>query len=118
MLSDKRIAILGSGTMGQAIAGGLLRSEKVEPGKIMATARSKATAEKFAAEFGFTASTDSAEAARSADIILLCVKPKDIQKLIEGLKAKNALSHCPLMISIAAGISTSFIENIVGDVCP
>ena len=118
MLLDKRIAILGLGTMGQAIAGGLLRSGKVQNDQLLATARSRATAERFTAELGIVRSSDNSEAASSADVLVLCVKPKDIQKVLEGLKAKNALSHCPLVISIAAGISTSFIEGIIGDVCP
>jgi pyrroline-5-carboxylate reductase len=118
MLTDKRIAIVGSGTMGQAIAGGLLRFEKIAPGQLHATARTRSTAEKLTAQLGVACSTDNAEAARAADVVVLCVKPKDIQKVLEGLKAKDALNHHPLIISIAAGISTTFIESIVGGSSP
>lgn len=117
MLSDKRIGIIGLGTMGQAIANGLLRSNKVQPNQLSATVRTRASAEKLGRELGFNCTTDNAEVCRSADIVILCVKPKDIQKVAEGLKSKGALEHCPLIISIAAGISTGFIEGIIGAQC-
>jgi pyrroline-5-carboxylate reductase len=118
MLADKRIAIIGSGTMGQAIANGLVRSGKVSPNQIVATARTRATAEKISAELGVNCSPNNAEAARGADVVVLCVKPKDIQKAAEGLKSKGSLDHSPLIISIAAGVSTAFIESVIGESCP
>jgi pyrroline-5-carboxylate reductase len=117
MLADKRIAIIGSGTMGQSIANGLIRSGKVSPNQLHATARTHATAEKIASSLGINCSINNAEEARSADIVVLCVKPKDIQKVVEGLKTKGSLDHRPLVISIAAGVSTAFIEKIIGEDC-
>lgn len=113
MLTNRRIAILGSGTMGRAIATGLLRAGKVNAGQLAATARTRATAEKLSAELGIACSTDNAETAAAADLVLLCVKPKDVQKLVEALVAKGALETRPLLLSIAAGISTSFIEALL-----
>lgn len=118
MLSDKRFAIIGSGTMGRTIAAGLLRSGKVRPDQLHATARTRASAEKLFEELGIACSTDNAEAARSADIVLLCVKPKDIAKAAESLREKGALGAFPLVVSIAAGISTSFLEPLLGEGVP
>jgi pyrroline-5-carboxylate reductase len=118
MLAEKRIAILGSGTMGRALAGGLLRSGKVKPGHLAGTARTRTTAERFAADLGVSCTTDNAEAARGADIVVLCVKPKDVQKIVAGLRSKGALETRPLLISIAAGISTAFIEEAAGAEVP
>jgi pyrroline-5-carboxylate reductase len=112
MLSDKRIAIIGSGTMGRSIASGLIGSGKVKAAQLRATARTKASAEKLGRELGIACTTDNAEAAAAADILLLCVKPKDIAKAVEGLKAKAVQG--PLVISIAAGVSTAFIEEQLG----
>ena len=112
MLKGKKIAIIGSGTMGRALAGGLLRSGKVVARDLRGTARTKATAERLTADLGVKCSTDNAEACRTAGIVVLCVKPKDIQKVVEGLGAKGALAHAPLLVSIAAGVSTGFIEGL------
>jgi len=85
MLATKRIAIIGSGTMGRTIASGLLKSGRVKPKQVRATARTKASAEKVAAELSVACTTANAEAAAGADLVILCVKPKDIAKAVESL---------------------------------
>ncbi len=119
MLHDKRLALIGSGTMGRAIAAGLLNAGKLPKEHLVTTARTKASAEKLAHELGIACTTDNAVAARDADILILCVKPKDIQRAVEGLVAKGALRKSPLLVSIAAGISTAFLEGLLGETpCP
>ncbi len=118
MLKGKHIAILGGGTMGRAIAGGLLRSGKVKPAQIAATTRTKASAERFAAEFSIATGPDNAKAAKGADILLLCVKPRDVEKVLSELRKKGALKGKPLLISICAGTSTKFLEAAAGPGVP
>lgn len=118
MLTGKRIAIIGSGTMGRALAGGLLRSGKVEAAQLACTARTRATAERLSSELGLHCTTDNAEAAREADILVLCLKPQDVAKACEGLRAKGAFGRSPLVVSIAAGIRTAQIEEAVGEGVP
>ena len=57
MLAQKKIAIIGSGTMGRSIASGLLRSGKVKRKGLRATARTRASAEKFTQELGIPCAT-------------------------------------------------------------
>lgn len=118
MLKGKRFAIVGFGTMGRAIATGLLRSGKVEAGQLRATARTRATAERISEGVGIVCGTDNAVAVKDADIVLLCVKPKDVVKALETLKAKGALAHAPLVVSIAAGVSTPTLEAAAGATVP
>jgi pyrroline-5-carboxylate reductase len=118
MLKDKKIAILGAGTMGRAIASGLLGSGKVKPSQLKATDLHKASAKTFTEATQVACLTDNAEAATWADVLLLCVKPKDLGALLEELHAKGALAHKPLLVSIAAGISTAYIEKTSGGHCP
>jgi pyrroline-5-carboxylate reductase len=114
MLKGKRIAILGGGTMGRTIAGGLLRSGKVKPAQLAATNRTKASAERLASELHIATGIDNAAAAKPADIVLLCVKPKDVEKALSELRKKGALKRKPLLISICAGTSTRFLEAAAG----
>ncbi len=118
MLKDKRIAILGSGTMGRAIAGGLLHSAKLKPGQLRATCRRKDAAELFARELGVQCVLDNAEAVTWAEVVILCLKPKDLTKVLEQLRDQGALSHKPLVISIVAGTSTGYIETVLASACP
>ncbi len=116
MLGEKKIAIIGSGTMGRSIASGLLRSGKVGAANLRATAGTKTSAEKVTKELGIPCTTANAEAAADADIVILCVKPKDIAKAVESIKGARAKP--PLVVSIAAGISTGFLEARFGDATP
>jgi pyrroline-5-carboxylate reductase len=115
MLNDKRIAILGSGTMGRAIAAGLLTTGKVRPGQLVATARNKASAEKRSKEMGIACSPDNAAVVSKSDIVLLCIKPMDVHKMMEALQARKALARKPLVISIAAGVSTAALQRDLGE---
>jgi pyrroline-5-carboxylate reductase len=114
MLSGKRISIIGSGTMGRALAGGLLRSGKVTAGQLACTARTRQTAEKLSGDLGLPCTTDNAEAAQGADVVVLCLKPKDVLKACEGLASKGALAGAPLVVSIAAGVTTGSLEAALG----
>lgn len=118
MLSDRTIAIIGSGMMGRALSGGLLRSGRVTPGRLRATARTRTTAERLANDLGIGCSTDNAEAARDADVVVLCVKPKDVARVAEALRSRGALAHRPLVVSIAAGVSTAALEEVLGEGIP
>jgi pyrroline-5-carboxylate reductase len=118
MIKDKKIVILGAGTMGRTIAAGLLRSGKVKPGQLRATGRRKDIAEAFTRELGVQCMLDNAKAVAWADIVILCIKPKDVGRALDELKAKDALAHKPLLVSIVAGLSTAFIENALDLPCP
>ena len=115
MLADKRIAIIGSGTMGRTIVSGLLESRKVKPDQVRATARTKASAEKVSRELSVACTTANAAAADGADLLILCVKPKDIARAVESLGKGGKR---PLVVSIAAGVSTGYLEGLFGDETP
>lgn len=118
MLSSKRIALIGSGTMGRTIATGLLKTAGLSPERLRATARSRASAEAAAGDLGIPCGTDNAEAAAGADVVVLCVKPRDVAAVVEALAARGALAHAPLLVSIAAGVSTATIEKAAGPEVP
>jgi len=89
MLADKRIAVIGTGTMGRTIAGGLLASGKVRKAHLVATARSRTSADKASRELGIRCASDNAAATAGADVVLLCVKPRDAGKVAEGLRSSS-----------------------------
>ncbi|WP_326646779.1 pyrroline-5-carboxylate reductase [Streptosporangium sp. NBC_01755] len=108
------IAILGTGKMGEALLSGLLRAG-FKPGDVMATARRAERGEALAERYGVRV-VSNAEAAKSADTIILTVKPQDMGALLAEIAA-----HLPadrLVISAAAGITTSFVESWLGAEIP
>jgi len=118
MLKNKKIVIIGSGTMGRIIIAGLLNSGDVEPEQIIATARTRETAKKVAKDFGIKTFNDNIEACQNSDIIILAVKPKEISNVLNTIKADVIRDDSPLIISIAAGISTKFIEELLDTKTP
>jgi pyrroline-5-carboxylate reductase len=109
MDNAKRLAVLGLGTMGRTLVRGLIEAGH-DPQRIIGMARRPEAAEEAAAQLGIEVLLDNAAAAAQVDVILLCVKPKQLGELLRELAAEDALTHDPLLVSIAAGVSTASIE--------
>lgn len=110
MLTDKKVAILGMGIMGQALARGLCASD-ARPRELAGTVRHAARAAELAGRFDFEISTDNPRAARDADLVLLCTKPPRAGQVVAELSRTGALERDPLLVSIAAGKSTAALES-------
>lgn len=115
MLQDRTYAILGAGTMGQAVARGLISRSGVDPLRVRATVKHADRAERVATELGIRVGTDNAEAARGAQVVVLATKPKDVLPVLQGLLDAGALAHDPLIISLAAGVPLHRIESTLGE---
>ncbi len=115
MLKDKRVAILGTGTMGRAIAQGMLSAGVVDAAHILGTVRTEREARDVSGLVPFPVSTDSGAAARGADLLLVCTKPKHVAPLLEQVSAGGGLAHSPLIVCIAAGVRIATIEAAAGD---
>ncbi|MDP2905677.1 MAG: pyrroline-5-carboxylate reductase [Candidatus Omnitrophota bacterium] len=99
----KKIGIIGFGNMGAAIAARI-------KGKYRLFVFDKVAA-KLAGLTGVCALNSAAEVADKADAVILAVKPQDFEAALIEIKDKTAGK---LIISIAAGITTKYIENILG----
>ena len=83
-LVESRVAVLGLGTMGKALVSGLFEAELLTPAAVRATVRHPESVERVS-ELGVEVGTDNAAAAREADVLLLCVKPAGVTRLVEEL---------------------------------
>jgi pyrroline-5-carboxylate reductase len=108
------IAILGTGKMGEALLSGLLRAG-LRPHEITATARRPERAEALRERYGVRM-TDNAEAAKRAETLILAVKPQDMASLLAEI-APHLSAHS-LVVSVAAGITTAFVETRLGGDVP
>lgn len=107
-----KIAIIGGGNMGSAIAKGIVASGTAEAQQITITRRTASALEPLAA-LGFQTSTDNNAAVATADIIILAVKPYLILDVIAGIK--NSIPKGALIISVATGISLSQLADALGN---
>jgi len=106
---DERIAILGTGTMGRALILGL-HADEADHGQIAGTARHADRARAAAESLGIPVGTDNAACVREASIVISCVKPHVAVPVVEELSKAGALTHDPLFVSIAAGVSIRALE--------
>jgi pyrroline-5-carboxylate reductase len=108
-VDERRIAILGAGKIGEALISGLLSSGWRSPGEITASGRRADRIEELAARHGITATLSNADAARGAALVVLAVKPQDLDGLLGEIAP--LLSEEQTILSVAAAIPTAAIER-------
>lgn len=113
-MESNTIAILGTGTMGRALALGLLSSGEARADELVGTTRHADRAQRAAEDLGIPVHTDNPKAAREADVVLLCVKPHGVCKVVAELAREGALDHDPVLVSIAAGVPAQRLEQAAG----
>lgn len=106
-----RIAFIGAGNMAKSIIGGLL-AEGTPAQTVTASGPRTETLQPLQAATGVNITTSNSDAARQADIVILAVKPQMLKTVAAELSA--ALAHRPLIISLAAGITTDSIGRWLG----
>jgi len=111
-----RVAFLGGGRMGEALASGLIRSGGRSMDDLIVTARRPERAAELADRLGVRTTLSNPEAVAWAGTIVLTVKPQDMEALLEQIAGSVTPNH--LVITFAAGIRTSFIEGFVPDGTP
>jgi pyrroline-5-carboxylate reductase len=101
------IAVIGAGMMGSAIVKSLLKSGY--PGKITAADFQLEKIEEIG-KLGVAVTADNRKASAKADIIFICVKPDDVEKVLkEILKEVKG----KIVISVAATIPVMFLKKII-----
>jgi pyrroline-5-carboxylate reductase len=111
-----KLAVLGCGKMGEALLAGLLASGWRTPGEIIVTARSSGRLEELSKTHGVHTELDNAAAATGADVVVLAVKPQDLDGLLSSISAHVTADQT--VLSLVAAISTEFIEARLGDSIP
>jgi pyrroline-5-carboxylate reductase len=108
-MSNRRVAFLGGGRMGEALVSGLIRSGGRTRDEIMITARREERARDLAERLAVSTTLSNPEAVKWASTLVLTVKPQDMEALLEQIS--ESLDPTKLVVSFAAGIRTSFIER-------
>jgi pyrroline-5-carboxylate reductase len=103
------IAVLGAGKMGEALISGMLRAG-VSPGGVIGAVRRSERGSQLRDGYGIEV-TGAAAAAGRASTLVITVKPQDMTSLLDEIA--GAVTAGQLVISVAAGITTSFIESML-----
>ncbi len=109
MADPRKIAILGAGRIGEALISGLLSSGWRAPGEIAATSRRPERVEELAERYGVAATTSNRDAAAGAALVVIAVKPQDLENLLGEIG--GLLLPEQTVLTIAAAIPTAHIEG-------
>jgi len=99
-----RIALIGSGAMGEAMVKCLLTKKIAGPQDMVVSDASPVRRELLSREYGVRALADNSEAVRNADLIILAVKPQNLPEVMDEIKG---LGPEQLVLSIVAGATLS-----------
>lgn len=111
MLRDKKICILGTGNMGEALVSGLISSASSKPQNIICTDVREAKLNEIREKYSVQTSADNLEAVAKSDIVIYAVKPQIMAAVLKETAEKLDMSK--LIISIAAGVPMQAIESFL-----
>jgi len=108
-LKGKKVAFIGAGNMAEAIIRGLLKAGVVAASDILATGRRQERIDELHNLYGLTVTLDNRLAAQKADVVVLCVKPQILEKVLAQIG--DSISPDALVISVAAGVTMGQIAS-------
>ena len=111
-MNTKKITIIGGGNLGVSLANGLIKSEKFDNGNITVTRR-RLNLISHLNDHGINLSSDNCEAVKNADVVILAVKPYQIEDIINEIKPNITPNH--IVVSLATGFTLKKLEELLGE---
>jgi pyrroline-5-carboxylate reductase len=115
-VDDRRLAVLGAGTIGESLIAGLLSSGWREPREIVATGRREERLAELVDRHRIETTLSNPEAVAGSAIVVIAVKPQDFPVLLGEIGP--VLSQEQTVLSIAAAIPTAMIEERIAPGVP
>jgi len=110
-IATAKVAIIGGGNIGVALARGLARSGEYEAQNIVITRRREKKLDTLAAE-GFQVGNNNRLAVSNVSVVVLAVLPQQIKAVIDEIK--DDLNNTQLLVSVVSGVSIQNIADLVG----
>ena len=110
---NKKIGFIGCGKMAGALIKGGIKSGFAGVDDIIASEISKERAAERSQELGIVVLTDNNELVRISNVIFISTTPNYVENVLNEIK--ESISSDKLIVSIAAGVTTGFIQSIIGD---
>jgi len=115
-MSSKKIAIIGGGNLGSAIAEGLIKSAFAKPADITITRRNLSRLQSLK-EQGVTVTDNNKAAIEANDVIIVALKPYNVKEVLEGLRDNFDRSR-HIVISVVTGVSLKDLTAMVAHGAP
>ena len=108
-LSDKKLAVLGTGKLGGILLRAYLKQGLFVSNRVTATVKHAERAAAIAKELGIAVTTDNREAVKGADIVLLTIKPQTVAEVLQEIAPE--IGADTLVVSVAASVPAGFVEQ-------
>ena len=102
---------IGAGNMAGAMVEGWLRADPALAERVLVTDRGSGRAARLAERLGVQHVADNAELVRRADVVLIAVKPIDVERVLRD--ASELIDPGMAVVSVAAGVATTTLENVL-----
>jgi pyrroline-5-carboxylate reductase len=109
MLRGKTIAVVGVGKLGEALVTGILKQGDLKKKDISGSVKNAASVERVRKKLEIQTTLNNRTLVKGRDVVLLCVKPQDMDKAVRQIAP--VLQPRQLVISVAASVTTSFVEE-------
>lgn len=106
------LGFIGGGNMARSLIGGLI-ARGLKPAQVIVSDPIAAQRESLVAQLAVRATADNLEVARTADVIVLAVKPQEL-RAVATVMASAVRERKPLLISVAAGIRANDLQRWLG----
>jgi pyrroline-5-carboxylate reductase len=111
-----RIAIIGGGSMGEALLAGLLRSDR-QVKDMVVSERMPSRAKYLSETYSVQVTSSVVDAAENATYVIVAVKPSDVESVVREIAEAAANSDTDsveqVFVTVAAGVATSFYESML-----
>ncbi len=113
---NRRIAIIGGGNLGAAMAEGLVDSGFISPAHVTVTRRNPSLLQSLA-DKGVITGSDNIEAVKNADWIILAVKPFQVKEVVSSIQPfLDPKKH--VLVSVVTGVWIKDIQEMAGEDFP
>ncbi len=115
-MKNLKVAIIGGGNLGIAIAEGLLKSKFMLPKDIIVTRRNVDALHSLKA-LGVETTSDNKAAIQKSNVIIVALKPYNVKEVLEGLK-ENFQASQHIIISVVTGVLLKDLASIINNDVP
>ena len=107
------IGFIGGGNLAEALVRGVISAQVYSPSEVIVSDVRSERLDYLGSEYKVTAAQSNAVLVQKADVVVLSVKPQNMQDVLDEIK--DAVKKDAIIISMAAGVTTEKIAGALGD---
>lgn len=109
MLQNKKIGFIGSGAIAEALLGGIIKADLIQPNQITVNDINPSRLDYMQKKFGVYTTVNLQELVNGVDILFLTVKPQVIHTVLDVIAP--FITSTTLVVSVVAGVTTKILQE-------